>query len=103
MHQVVTRSSVEQCFGNDRVHSYAGAAAAADDKKSLKAGGGGSSAASATTSKPSDDRKGTNADLSKGVVSGGGTGSIGDAERRKVAEANTSRASSAPGATGASR
>ncbi len=88
---------------NDRVHLYAGATAAADDKKFLKVGGGGSSAASAATSKPSDDRKGANADFSKGLVSGGGAGSIGDAERRKVVETNASRASSAPGATGTSR
>ncbi len=80
-------------------HVAAGVPVAADEKKHKSVSLGGAAVPSASA-KAGEERRGSVADLSRGVA-GGAASSISDAERKKISEANAARASSAPGATGA--
>ena len=83
-----------------RAHAAAGVSLAADEKKykSVSLGGAAVSSASAKTG---DEKRGSAADVSRGVAPGSAVGSIGEAERKKISEANAARASSAPSAVNA--
>jgi hypothetical protein len=89
-----------QPLAHFRAHVAAGVSVAADEKKYKSVSLGGAAVTSALA-KTGDEKRGSAADVSRGVALGGAVSGISEAERKKISEANAGRSSSAPGATGA--
>ena len=78
---------------------FSGISSVADDKR-LKIGATVSTASTPLPKPVVEDRKSVSTDVSRGLVQGGGLGVIIDTERKKITDANGSRAASAPSSTG---